>query len=440
MVENGAWLEAQNAVIGCVLVDPSTSAELLSNTAREDFSGAALTVYDAVSEIFVGGQTPDPVLIAGKVGAEYRDYLAQLIEMTPSAAVLGQYIGLVKERSRMIRLRELLMDGAMADSLEDMKSAVQSANEVCIQEQRSQAHSLYDLALRFYDRVQNGEEYILTGIAEIDSRLHLRPGGMNVIGAAPGRGKTALALQIAYSQSANYRVGYYTLEADMDQLYERLLACGSGVSMDRLTNKQLLTDSDLTNIANANERFTKQALHIVEAHSWSVDDIFHHAVANRYSVIVIDYLQLCASSGKDRTQEVAKISMRIHTLAQRNKILVHALSQVSREFKAGKQSEEIGMTDLRESGQIEQDADSIMLLYLSQKDNFAGDRELKIAKNKQGRTGYLTLRWYGDIQKFVPRPTQSAPPVPVTFRKLPDRTPVPKEFEQTAIGQNDRED
>lgn len=440
MVENGAWLEAQNAVIGCVLVDPSTSAELLSNTAREDFSGAALTVYDAISEIFVGGQTPDPVLIAGKVGAEYRDYLAQLIEMTPSAAVLGQYIGLVKERSRMIRLRELLMDGAMADSLEDMKSAVQSANEVCIQEQRSQAHSLYDLALRFYDRVQNGEEYILTGIAEIDSRLHLRPGGMNVIGAAPGRGKTALALQIAYSQAANYRVGYYTLEADMDQLYERLLACGSGVSMDRLTNKQLLTDSDLTNIANANERFTKQALHIVEAHSWSVDDIFHHAVANRYSVIVIDYLQLCASSGKDRTQEVAKISMRIHTLAQRNKILVHALSQVSREFKAGKQSEEIGMTDLRESGQIEQDADSIMLLYLSQKDNFAGDRELKIAKNKQGRTGYLTLRWYGDIQKFVPRPTQSAPPVPVTFRKLPDRTPVPKEFEQTAIGQNDRED
>ena len=287
-----------------------------------------------------------------------------------------------------------------------------------------------DLAFRFYDRIKTGERYILTGMQEIDSRVHLRPGGMNVIGAAPGRGKTALALQIACNQAKNYRVGYYTLEADDDQLFERLLSSASSVSMDQLTNKKTLTKYDYDRIGSAASQLATRKLWIQSAHGWTVDEIFHHAVAHCYDVIFIDYLQLVTCNAKDRTQEVAKISMRIHTLAQRNKILVHALSQVSRDFKGDKKSEEIGMSDLRESGQIEQDADTIMLLYLDIKGDFSGHRQLKIAKNKQGRTGQLEMNWYGATQRFEPLPTKSAPPVPNVY-KLPDSTPVP--FEQTEI-------
>lgn len=431
MVDSSAWLESQNAAIGCVLVDPSLAAELLSNTDKSDFSGAALAAYEVISKIFAGGQNPDPVLVAARLGPEYRDYLSQLVELTPSTAMLGQYITLVKERSRMARLRELLSEGAMADNLQDMQTAIQKANEICVQNGRETASSMAELAMRFYDRVKNGEQYILTGIPELDGRVHLRPGGMNVIGAAPGRGKTALALQIACNQAKTYRVGYYTLEADRDQLYERLLASASSVDMTALTNKQTLTEFDFARIASANKELTRRGLWVQHAHGWTVDEIFHHAVANRYSVIVIDYLQIVRSTLKDRTQAVADISMRIHTLAQRNKILVHALSQVSREFRSDKKSEEIGMSDLRESGQIEQDADSIMLLYLASKGDFNGHRQLKIAKNKQGRTGQLELNWYGATQRFEPIPTKSTPPVPNVYKPPPDSTPVP--FEQMEI-------
>lgn len=431
MVDSSAWLESQNAAIGCVLVDPSLAAELLSNTGKEDFSGAALAAYEVISKIFAGGQNPDPVLVAARLGAEYRDYLSQLVELTPSTAMLEQYITLVKERSRMARLRELLSEGAMADNLEEMQTAIQKANEICVQNGRQSESSMMDLTMRFYDRCKTGERYILTGIPELDSRVHLRPGGMNVIGAAPSRGKTALALQIAYNQSADYRVGYYTLEADDDQLFERLLASVSGVGMDALTNKQTLDKFDYSRIASASKTLASRKLWIQSAHGWTVDEIFHHAVAHRYDVIFIDYLQLISCDARDRTQEVAKISMRIHTLAQRNKILVHALSQVSREFKTDKKSEEIGMSDLRESGQIEQDADSIMLLYLASKGDFNGHRQLKIAKNKQGRTGQLELNWCGATQRFEPIPTKSTPPVPNVYKPLPDSTPVP--FEQQEI-------
>ena len=430
---NSDWLESQNAAIGCVLVDPTLTAELLSETTREDFSGAALAAYEVISKVFAGGQNPDPVLVAARLGPEYRDYLAQLVELTPSTAMLGQYIALVKERSRMARLRELMLEGSAADSLEDMRVAIQAANELCVQNGRQQESSMADLTMRFYDRVKTGERYILTGMPEIDSRVHLRPGGMNVIGAAPGRGKTALALQIAYSQAKEHRVGYYTLEADDDQLFERLLAAASSVGMDQLTNKRTLTEFDFARITSGSKDLAGRNLWIQSAHGWTVDEIFHHAVAHRYDVIFIDYLQLVSCTAKDRTQEVAKISMRIHTLAQRNKILVHALSQVSRDFKADKKSEEIGMADLRESGQIEQDADTIMLLYLASKGDFAGHRQLKIAKNKQGRTGQLELNWHGDTQRFEPLPTKNSPPLPNVYKKLPDDTPVPPEFEQTEI-------
>lgn len=433
MVAESSWLDAQNAVIGCIIIEPGLAAQLLTSTDKSDFSGAALTVYAAISEIFTKGQTPDPVIVASTVGAEYRDYLLQLVEQTPTTAHFEQYVELVKKQSRMVRLRNLLMSGAMADDLSEMQEAVRSANELLVENLRQSTCSMHDLAMRFYERAKTGERYILTGITELDSRLHLRPGGMNVIGAAPGRGKTALALQIAFNQAKDFRVGYYTLEADADQLYERLLALVSSISMDSLTNKSTLNKFDWSGIASAAKMLDERKLWIQAAHGWSVDEIFHHAVANRYEVIVIDYLQLISGNAKDRTQEVTRISMQIHTLAQRNQILVHALSQVNRDFKSDKKSEEIGMSDLRESGQIEQDADSIMLLYLSVKGNFSGNRELKIAKNKQGRTGCLTMRWYGETQQFVPMPTTTAPPVPKVYTPLPKNTPVPEGFAQTEI-------
>ena len=172
---------------------------------------------------------------------------------------------------------------------------------------------------------------------------------------------------------------------------------------------------------------------MVEAAGYTVDQIFRTAVARRHQVIYIDYLQLAEGPGKSPYEIVTNISKRIHQLSQIHKILVVALSQLSRSSDKG---EEPGMADLRESGQIEQDADAILMIYYQDAKKKNGPRYLKVAKNKEGELGRLSLDWNGSTQTFTPMTTREAPPAPKTrLRDLPKETPVPAELEpeQTTI-------
>ena len=431
---SSGWFSAQAGCIGCVCIDPKLAGRLLSETSADDFSENGKLVYQAISALFNDGKTPDPIQINEKLNGACNDYLYQCIETTPSVHGFDDYVSIVKEKGRMSRVQDACLKAAYSPTMDAMSSWLSSANEMMVDAREASTYTLHDLILKFYDRKKTAETYIQTGIRPLDSVLFLSAGDYVVLAGRPSRGKTALAIQMALAQSRQYRVGFYSLETSGDKVMDRVMCHYSKISMDKIKAADL-TDSDWKQIGESAQALTSHfKLEVVKAAGWTVEDIFHEAIARRHEIIYIDYLQIVGGDGKSRYDQVTGISVRIHQLAQRHGIMVVALSQLNRESTT-KATEEPDMSDLRESGQIEQDADAILMIYCQQKDVTSGPRWLKIAKNKEGETAMLALAWDGSTQTLTPMSRRVPPKVPKTIRPLPDSTPIPPEFEQQEIMQ-----
>lgn len=421
------WLSAQAGCIGAVLQKPELAAQLLSATAENDFDGPGRVAYLAISRLFSEGKAPDPVQVGELTGGRYHEYLLQCMDVVPSVSQLPRYIDLVRDRAKLSRVREICTAALGAETLSGISENVQQAAEALAENRRQRVFGLSELLLDFYDRKRNGETYLPSGLPALDSRLFLSAGDYVILGGRPSRGKTALAIQMALRQSRDYRVGFYSLETEKGKVTDRLLSHYARISMDRMKRADL-TDTDWDTLASATTALTDHYhLEVVEAAGCTVDEIFQTALARRHQIIYIDYLQLAQGTGKSPYEVVTGISKRIHQLSQIHKIMVVALSQLSRQ---GDKGEEPGMADLRESGQIEQDADAILMIYWQDAKKPSGPRWLKVAKNKEGETGRLGLDWNGSTQTFTPMTSREAPPAPKTRPvNLPKSTPVPEEWE-----------
>lgn len=426
------WLNAQAGCIGCVLQSPELAGQLLAETTAEDFDGPGLSAYQAISHLFTDGKSPDPVSVGELTQGAYNEYLLQCMEIVPSVYSMGEYIAAVKQRSRMSRLQILFYAAATAPTIDAMSDYMAQANELLVENDPGRVYDLGSLILSFYERKKKGETYITTGMQALDARIYLSKGDYVILAGQPSRGKTVLALQLALSQSKKYRVGFFSLETSKDKIMDRIMCHYAKVDMNHIKLADL-TPEDWEQAGEASAALSEQFhLDVIEAAGMTVDDIFHIALSRRYQIIYIDYLQIVNGSGKSRYEIVTNISVRLHQLSQRHRIMTVALSQLSRPSD-NKKSEEPDMHDLRESGQIEQDADSIMMLYCKTKDDTAGPRVLKIAKNKEGNTGKLEMVWAGATQTLIPLSRRSDPQLPRQFQDMPDDTPIPEEFEQTTI-------
>ena len=216
-----------------------------------------------------------------------------------------------------------------------------------------------------------------------------------VVGGRPSAGKTALTLQIALHMARKYRVVYFSLETSADKIYDRLIANYTGTPLAEIKEPQ--TIKDWGRIAESTDSFSKLNLTVVEAAGWTVGQLRAKAMQLRAEVVFIDYLSLLQSPGNSRYEKVSNISIDLHTMAQKQKLLVVALSQLNR----GGDGQEPSLTDLRESGQIEQDADVVLLLHSQDEDDQEADRGLIIAKNKEGAVGKMLLRFDGALQRFM---------------------------------------
>lgn len=431
------WLNAQAGCIGCVLQSPKLAGQLLAETSVEDFDGHGRSIYQAISHLFSDGKSPDPVSVGELTQGAYNEYLLQCMEIVPSVLSMGEYIETVKKRSRMSRLQVLFQSAAMAPTMDAMSDYMAQANEMLVEADPERVYDLGNLILGFYERKKKGETYLSTGMQALDARVYLSKGDYGILAGQPSRGKTVLALQLALAQSRRYRVGFFSLETSKDKIMDRLVCHYAKVDMGHIKLANL-TPEDWERAGKATTALSQYYhLDVIEAAGMTVDDIFHIALSRRYEIIYIDYLQIINGSGKSRYEIVTNISVRLHQLSQRHKIMTVALSQLSR-ASDNKKSEEPDMHDLRESGQIEQDADVVMMLYCKEKDNTEGPRILKISKNKEGNTGKLELEWDGAMQTFTPLSRRSAPPLPRRFRELPNDTPVPEEFEQTTMTTGER--
>lgn len=406
MVRTDDWTNAQGAVIGSALIDPTCVPFLMSGCAPEDFSGEYRTLLDAIRDLAIRGQPVDPVTVLNAVGPAYRDTVKRLIVETLTAANVEAYIGVCKEQSRLSRLAALGAELTCAATLTDARETLQKAQAVSVEQDAARIVAMPEALAQFYADHQAGEKhYIATGFRAMDERLTLDLGDVLVLGGYPSDGKTALMLQWAWEMSRQFPVGIFSFETSAAKLMDRLVTQAvpdlrfSDVKHGKMSAEQWRA------VTVASVEISKRPVQIVEAAGMSAEDVLGVTLARGFKVIALDYVQLirpgAVRKGGTRAEEVAEVSKALALMARRHKLLVIELSQLSRPAKNAKgKTPPPTMASLRESGQLEQDADVVALLYRTGEAEDAR-RELYVAKNKEGRTGRMELVFNGEAQRFV---------------------------------------
>lgn len=426
-------LNAEQAIIGSVLVDPD-SLEFAADLAPSDFyAPRAQQAWRAVLELYREGASVDPFTIANRISTDAEGRSAAVVWLSSATdgmfrpAHTGSYAEIIRERATARRLagRALeIVEAAQAgrpstDLLRMAQEATQAAESV----QRPSFLPLSTTLDETYASLEarkdgRGIIGLPTGFNALDRLLcGLRPGNMCVLAARPSMGKTALALNIAARvalEDPARVVGIFSLEMSRDELQERLLASVSGVSFTRMRNGRLFTE-DWDHLARGKARLDETAIHIDDTGALPVADLRTRArrLASQKgtpALLVIDYLQLCRSGGHrdNKVAEVTDISAAIKALAKEMGCPVLVLSQLSRLCEQRTDRRPV-LSDLRESGAIEQDADIVLFLYRAEqyvrhddpnRAAVAGKAEAIVAKHRNGQTGVACLTWLGDLQRF----------------------------------------
>lgn len=420
-----AWLQAENAVIGSLLLDESLAAPILAAVDVADFGDKEnRQIFQAARALLQEGKPVDPVTIRGKLGSGVEPRLLQLLEVTPTAVNWQEYAEIMHEQATLVRIQSAAQQLAAATSVEESRGQIAALADLVATGNGVEAWSMADAFKHFMESqaAEKKREYIGYGIREIDEGTYTERGDVVVIGGEPSAGKTALALVLAYHMAKKYRVGFFSLETGPRKLTDRLVSSALGIDFN-LIKRQQMQESDFEKAAEGSSEFASRKLTLLRSSGWTVSQIQSISRSYGFEVIFIDYVQLIEPEGDPRagmTQAVAGISRALHIFAQRSNTLVVELAQLSRPQKVGGWREPT-MHDLKETGQLEQDADAVMLLYRPKPGgDFDPDktRVLKIAKQKEGRLGKWPLAFDGSHQSFAP---MAGPDGQALMRKMADK-------------------
>lgn len=398
---NTEYINAQSAVLGSLLISPELTGEVMTKVRPEDFgNNDCRLIYQAITGLFLEGKTIDPVIVRERLSgfSDMGETLRQIMVQTPTAANIWSYVEILQEQSRLARLRAIGSKLFEVPTMEAALALISEANGVLSSRPGVTRKSAEALLSDFYARHSEGKhpEYLSWSFPKMDDKLYTELGDFNVIGGAASAGKTALALQFAWHQARKHRVGFYSLETNDKKLGDRSISALAGINMG-VIKRSTLTDPDWQRLAGCSGEICKRQIDFIQASGMTVDDLRADALAHRYEIIYVDYLQLLkVPKVYDRTAIVTSISIGLHELSQSNGITVVALSQLNRDGQNGAPT----MSSLRESGQIEQDADTIMLLYKEDNDDPYSRRILKFPKNKEGVIGLIYLDFDGETQTF----------------------------------------
>lgn len=443
-VSSESWLQAQYSVLGSVLISPELAPRVIGQTREADFTGSCRTVYQAMRQIFQEGFPVDVVSVAGKLGKEYNSFLVQLMDITPSAANVESYISLCREQSRVLSCRDIGRQMSDCENTEALRRLVEQASGLLASAQTERTNSMSESLRRFMEKPDKKVRFLKWPIGDLEDELFIGPGKFVILGAEPSVGKTAFALQCAWHWASRDKVGFFSFETDPDTLFERLISGFCGIPMQNIKTNRL-TRKEWDRVCQATQEITRRKLDLISAAGMTTSDIRAKILEAGYKTIVVDYLQIVSSRGSGRYEQVTNISIDLHNIAQSLGVTVLALAQLSRteEERPPRNS------DLRESGQIEQDADVIMMLQLEKRSRPTGPRKIYITKNKEGELFQMLLAFDGrhqtftkagmlDVEvakaaemksKFKAEPRSTAPvqtgPVPGQLELLPDDTDVP---------------
>ncbi len=424
-------LEAEAAVLGSMILDWQCVGDVLQQLKPDDFyKQAHSAIYETLVELYDKEQNIDMVLLNQRLKDKGQleqlgglDYLIELAEAVPSSASVGYYAKIVREKSVLRKLIEkagtILYDcyNSASDVGELLDQAERAIFEIAETKTDNDASTLKVLLQETFDRIEASDGKLVTGVEtgfyELDEMLNgMQKGEMLIIAARPSMGKTAFALNIAEHIGAvsGQAVAVFSLEMGKQQLAQRLLCSRSGVDSHKL-RRNMLNHDDFEKLTTAVGELSEAPIFIDDTPGLSLLALRAKArrLAARHHIqaIMIDYLQLMSAPGSEsRQQEVSVLSRGIKALARELSVPVMCLSQLNRTAEQ-REGHRPRMSDLRESGSIEQDADVVMMLHREdyyhrgeegyEDNNIA---EVIIAKQRNGPTGTVKLAFNGGTTRF----------------------------------------
>ena len=426
-------LEAEQAIIGSMLTDRDAVISSIEVLKEEDFYREDnRAIYAAILNLYNRSEPIDIITVKAELESMGKfeqvgglEYLAELPEKVPTTANAEKYIKIVEEKSILRRLiktaNEIIELGySPTEDVEDiMEGAEKKIFDIMQQKNQKSYTPIKDVLVESFTKLEelyNRKQHITgvpTGFSELDYKTAgLHGSDLILIAARPAMGKTAFALNIATNASvrAKVPVAVFSLEMSKDQLVNRILCSEAMVDSNKVRTGKL-EENDWTKLAESIGPLSEAEIYIDDTPGISVTEIRAKCrklkLEKNIGMVVIDYLQLVQGSNKrngSREQEISEISRSLKILAKELNVPVIALSQLSRAAEQRPDHRPM-LSDLRESGAIEQDADIVMFLYRA--DYYNEDSEKKdiaeviIAKHRGGSTGTVELLWLGSYTKFV---------------------------------------
>lgn len=395
---------AEQAVIGSILIDAGCLGDVLTAVRDDDFPGMEYRrIFTAARTLFTAGQPVDIVTIVDKAGADLRDLAVECMEVTPTTVNVLHYCSILREQAALDRLRGPAAALYGAQSMAEAADAVAEAEGIITSRPGVTVASITEIMADFFKRVSApAPDYIKWGLELLDGALHTAPGHYVLLGARPSTGKTALALQVGLNIAKTKRVGFFSLETGMDTAGDRIAANTLPVRLPDIKARRI-SQEYMTILVDAmgKEDITSRTFDFITGASMSVAEIKSVAMARRHEVVIIDYVQLIRPAVRgDRQEQMQDVSIQLRAMAQLTGVVIIAIAQLRRP-NVGSENKAPTMADLKESGQFEQDADTILLMYLDDPKNRKGPRCIKIEKNKDGPAGLLRrFDFDGEHQRF----------------------------------------
>ena len=423
-------LEAEQSVLGAALLDSGCVPELVRLVRPEFFYREQhRRIFEVISAKFTLGEPIDIVTVMEaavreeifSTPEETKTYLAQLAQLVPSVRNLEAYAGILQEkyplRSLITTSRDIIeqAEAPTAESEGLLEYAEQRIYDIRNGHDNGSLVPVSRVVMETFDRLQrlsgeNRADYlgISTGYGDLDRMITgLNKSDLILLAARPGMGKTAFALNIAANAALRGKktVAIFSLEMSREQLMNRLFAAEGGIDSRRLLTGELSTE-DWVKVAELSPQFGGAPLYMDDTAGITVAEMKAKLRRVRdLGLVVIDYLQLMSTGRRsdNRVQEVSEITRSLKVMAKELNVPVITLSQLSRGTESRSDHRPM-LSDLRESGSIEQDADIVLFLYreayYEREKEDQSEAECIIAKNRHGETGSISLRWDGRFTRF----------------------------------------
>ena len=460
--------DAEMALLGCILIDNEIASEIVDKLTEEDFyQESHKYILRAMQRVYNDRKPVDLVTVADQLENEATlekaggiVYLTELTQITPSAANYKSYHEIVSRDStnrKLIRAARQIIETSMksADERISLSFAEKSVYDISRQSERSALLGMNEgdiigEVLQKFEKLQsdpNAFKGIPTGYKRLDKMTHgLQPGALIVLAARPGMGKTSLAMNLV--ENASLRAGktcaVFSLEMPRSEIVQRLICAYANVSMQKALDGSL-SAKEWKKLMLASDQLKKSNIYIDDSSRVTPAEILSKCrrlktTAGGVDLIMIDYIQLMSSGdskmagAENRQQEIASITRDLKIMAKELGVPVIALSQLRRI-----QSKEPTLSDLRESGAIEQDADIVMFINrpeaVATADELAsgkivkGAAELILAKHRGGEQGRVSLKFIGECTKFVDVDEQNRDDEPPQYGTTPVQYDDDEEYE-----------